>query len=247
MKKFFLGLALSCLSIAYAGCGSPAYYESCCYPVGLEGLYVGGNVGAISHTAYRSDFDGFLSDGAPASWTTLDTAVTAGAQIGYDWRCNAALFGVVGDWNWTNVDREIIIFPNIENNPSSSINSEIKWFTTIRGRAGITICDALVYFTAGAAVARFDTNWQSGESTNVPEFSRSETRWGWTGGGGVEFLAWCNWSLGAEVLFMHFREEKITLDDMVTNLEFGNSDSAWVGRLVLNYRFGDLCSLCFGR
>lgn len=215
--------------------------DCCCDQKTFDGFYVGGNVGVISNTAHRNDLDGFLTDNS--GWTTIKTGVTGGVQAGYDWQCGNRLLGLVVDWNGTDIHHLLRDDPNnTEDTTVNRIKSDFKWFTTIRGRAGLTVCDALVYVTLGAAVARFDVRWQ-----DLEIFHSTHTRWGWTAGVGTEFLlgslfgASCgsNWSAGAEVLFLQFanRERTFTSFTESPRVTFGHSDSAWIGRLALNYRF----------
>lgn len=240
MKKLFFGCALALygftmpLAFSQDYCCPPQDYgyiqsDACCDE--FAGFYIGGNVGVISQTAHRNDLDGFLTDNS--GWTTVDTNVTAGVQLGYDWQCCNKVFGFVVDWNWANTDRRHRDNPAVSDN---FINTEFDWFTTIRARAGLAVCDALVYVTAGAVVGRFETTWHD----DPDEFNFNDTRWGWTGGVGTELKFWCNWSLGAEVLFLHFNEDTRSSTVGATEFNFGHSDSAWVGRILLNYRFGDL-------
>lgn len=240
MKKLIFGCAL--FAVGMHGALTAGNCGTCCDTAGFEGLYVGGNIGVFSHTSYRNDLDGFLTDNS--GWSTVDTNVTAGLQLGYDWQCNYSLLGLVVDWNWTNNDFTMKEDPNDIGGTQGSIKSEFDWFTTIRARAGLTVCDALVYVTGGAAVARFETTWEEtgNAPTNVGPLHFNDTRWGWTGGVGAEFNVWCNWSLGAEFLFLHFSDNSYTRPTTSgSNFAFGHSDSAWVGRVLLNYRFGDLC------
>jgi len=242
VKKIFFGFLASyslLLSQAYAqnDC-CPSQYNSCCDQATFDGFYLGGNLGIITHTAHRNDRDGFLTDNS--GWTTNDTNFTIGVQLGYDWVCDCKLLGLVVDWNWADNNKTLRDNPNAVGS-DNFIRSSLDWFTTIRARAGLTVCDALVYVTGGAAVTSFDTTWNE----SPDKFKAHDTKWGWTGGFGAEFLVWCNWSLGAEVLFMQFSEREETFTSTTaTDFEFGHSDSAWVGRIVLNYRFGDLCGWC---
>jgi outer membrane immunogenic protein len=239
MKKFLFGCALAVSGLATPFLSAQDYCcpppcDPCCYGTDFNGLYIGGNIGVFSHTAHRNDLDGFLTDNS--GWSTIETNFMAGLQLGYDWQCCSSLFGFVVDWNWTNIDRRV------DNNPNATvdsfINHEFHWFTTIRARAGITVSDALFYLTAGAAVAHFDNRWLD----VVDDFNHHHTRWGWTGGVGTEFLLGCNWSLGAEVLFLQFSDHVETFTSAGgVDFSFGHSDSAWLGRITLNYRFGDLC------
>lgn len=241
MKKLFYGFALTfgvlTMPLSADDCCYLPQYDCCDYydEVDFSGFYVGGNVGVFSHTAHRNDLDGFLTDNS--GWTTIDTNVEAGVQIGYDWQWCNKLFGLVADWNWVNTDRKVLDDPN--GIGTGYVRNRADWFTTIRARAGLTISDALVYITLGAAVTRFHNDWR-----DVQEFNHHNTRWGWVGGAGTEFMLGCHWSIGAEVLYLHFSQETHSFTTGGSTYAFSHSDSNWVGRVLLNYRFGDLFSYC---
>lgn len=200
----------------------------------FEGFYVGGNLGIFTNTAHRNDYDGFQEDNS--GWSTNNTGFTAGVQVGYDMQFSSnALVGFVADWNWIDVDSSMRIEPN-DTGDNQRIRDNFDWFTTIRARAGVTVCDALIYVTGGAAVTEVKTRWNDA----ADEFRDSHTRWGWTGGVGTEFLLGCNFSIGAEVLFLQFSEHRRDFTAGADTYRFGHSDSAYVGRVILNYRFSDL-------
>lgn len=249
MRRLIFGLALAVCGFimpqasANFGLGGgngccPPECSPCCYESGFDGFYFGGNLGVVSHTAHRNDFDGFFTDNS--GWTTIDTSFEAGLQLGYDWQCCNKLLGFVVDWNWADNDRRVRDNPNVGD--LGSFRNRHRWFTTLRARAGVVVCDALVYVTGGAAVSRFNVNYSDGIAN---DFRHNRSRWGWTGGVGTEFKVWCNWSLGAEVLFVHFKEHNRRFTNTGgTNFLFGASDSVWLGRVLLNYRFGDLFACC---
>ncbi len=221
----------------------PPQCDPCCSSSDFNGFYVGGNLGIFSHTAHRNDLDGFFTDNA--GWSSIDTSFTAGVQLGYDWQCNSKLAGLVVDWNWVDTNQRIADAPNVttDNNFQRSRNN---WFTTIRARFGVTVCDALVYVTGGAAVTRHDTRFHREGGEETGRFRDQHTRWGWAGGAGVEYMLGCNWSLGAEFLFLQFSNHNRTFTaDSGNRFAFGQSDSAYVGRILLNYRFGDLFNCCW--
>jgi outer membrane immunogenic protein len=243
MKKFLLGCAIAMCGLPISNASAqdlccPTQCDPCCYGMDFNGLYFGGNLGAFSHTAHRNDEDGFLTDNS--GWSTNRTSFEAGVQLGYDWQCCNTLFGIVGDWNWVRTRHHVKDDPN--GGGLGGHRSRAQWFSTIRVRAGLAVCDATVYVTGGAAVTRFRNRWDDGV---LNTFNDHHTRWGWTGGAGTEFLLGCNWSLGLEVLFLHFDDHRRTFTRVDgVPFEFTHSDSSWVGRVLLNYRFGDLCS-CF--
>ena len=60
-----------------------------------------------------------------------------------------------------------------------------------------------------------------------------------------EFAEWAinhNWSLKSEFLYMQFEKDQTTYTSHIisdgTQFRLKNEDSAWVGRIGLNYRFG---------
>lgn len=199
----------------------------------------------LTHTAHRNDLDGFFVDNS--GWTTNTTNVTAGVQLGYDWQCGVGLFGLVADWDWTNAHKKLAVDPNAIGT-NIFVKSEAHWFSTIRARLGVTACDVLFYVTGGGAVSHFHTQWDNlTVNTPIGSFKNNEHRWGWVAGAGTEVLLGCNWSFGAEVLFLHFNERSKnhtfligTTAPVPITFGFGHSDSIWVARALLNFRFGNL-------
>lgn len=233
MKKYLLGLAVMS-GLAMSQVSAQNYCapqcDPCCDVSDFNGLYLGGNLGVFSHVAHRNDFGGFLVD--RSGWTTINTNFEAGLQLGYDWQCCNKLFGLVWDWNWTTSNNRR---HRLNESDATFFRNSHRWFTTIRGRFGLTVCDALVYVTIGAVGSKINTRWADG----ADDFRHNRTRWGWTAGVGTEFLVWCNWSFGAEVLFMHFGEKRRSFNETTV---LGHSDSGYLARFLVNYRFGDLCS-----
>lgn len=210
-----------------------------------------GNIGGIHNLVSCNDYDAFFSGIggiiAPAGFSAGANAFTAGVQLGFDWQwCNKVL-GVVGDWNWADLKRDFPFASNVAGLGLAN-NNKNDWFATIRGRTGFTVCDALVYVTLGGATIRHKSEWlRSGNDRRA-----TDTCWGWVAGVGLEYKVWCNWSIGAEVLSLFFKERQRHITGPVTesttgattSFRLGFTDSVWVGRILLNYRFGDLLSCC---
>jgi len=127
---------------------------------------------------------------------------------------------------------------------SRNLNTRANWFTTIRGRLGLTVCDALMYVTGGAAVTRDRTNWDLAGVTPALSSRFSQTRWGWTAGAGTELMLGCNWSVGAEFLYLNFGQRTRTGLNTATTpatYRFGHDSNLWLARFLVNYRIGNLC------
>lgn len=95
---------------------------------------------------------------------------------------------------------------------TDSVGQNGDWYSTVRGRIGLTSTPTLLlYATGGLAVARIsssaDVTFGADRfflSNNVFAGSRSETRTGWTIGAGSEWAFLANWSLRAEYLYLDF-------------------------------------------
>ncbi len=259
MKKWISQLALI---PALFGMMTTASAQDCCYTNPccgnvFNGFYVGGNVGFASYHNETIDLNNYFANVTalvPSQVSHNNTSWEAGVQLGYDWvHCNR-LVGIVGDWEWTDARtrvRAVTAFgiPAVVNE-DDSIQSRVRWISTIRGRAGVVWNDSLFYLTAGGAYADFRTKIQAHFFPGLEgEFIDSGTirhnRWGWTAGFGAEFACWCSWTVNAEILYMRFdtRHRNLTPSPAhfaqtdLSNYGFDFSDDIWVGRIGINYRF----------
>lgn len=95
---------------------------------------------------------------------------------------------------------------------TDSVGQNGDWYSTVRGRIGLTPTPTLLlYATGGLAVARISSSADVAFgadrfflSNNVFAGSHSETRTGWTLGAGSEWAFLPNWSLRAEYLYLDF-------------------------------------------
>lgn len=221
MKKLIFGLGII---ITGFSCTVASASHACC-DAPYNGLYIGGNIGVISHATHLNEEfgEGFVGK------TFIGTDFTAGARAGFDWRCGYSLIGIVADWNYSNL---------YQSNLDGYFITKLDQYTTIRGRVGITSYNCLLYLTAGATYAHFSTTYVFSNWTR--------NRWGWTTGFGTEYILRDHLSLGFDLLYMGFAnvEKHISFSDTAASL--GKSDSVWVGRFIFNYYFGDPFKL-FGR
>lgn len=104
---------------------------------------------------------------------TKPSGFVGGAQVGYNWQTGPWVFGVEGDIQATSADDTFA--PWKFSNP---------WFGTVRGRAGYSFGNILLFGTGGLAFGEL-----RGETFGLSE---SHTSAGWTAGVGAEFgLAYC--------------------------------------------------------
>jgi outer membrane immunogenic protein len=145
------------------------------------GFYVGINGGGAWG---RSSFDGAL--GTLGNFDT--SGALAGGTVGYNWQYGQAVFGLEGDIDWTNIRGSAGCFGGL-----AACQAQNDWLGTARGRLGYAFDRFLPYVTGGLAVGDL--------KANVPGIgSASDTKAGWTAGGGLEVALGRNWTAKAEYL-----------------------------------------------
>jgi outer membrane immunogenic protein len=209
------------------------------------GWYVGGNVG-YSWGSASNDFAFSQSSqlgGGPPFWTfngsereQLD-GVIGGGQAGYNWQVGTFLYGLETDIQGsaekhTGSFSGILLQPptlqfSVGNNPVTVTETDqIDWFGTVRGRVGLTSDHWLFYATGGLAYGHVSSSGslQPGISggflvpPNQPiPWSNSETKVGWTIGGGIEYAIFGNWSWRVEYLYMDLGKLTTTASGGVGN------------------------------
>ncbi len=90
--------------------------------------------------------------------------------------------------------------------------SQIDWLTTFTGRFGYAFDRSLLYFKGGAAGARFTENYSlSGPpALFLDSGNQSNTRIGWTIGGGWEYAFLNNWTAKVEYNYLDFGSKEET-------------------------------------
>jgi len=215
-----------------------------------SGLYIGGNVGYGWGTGGpdvallpSSDFSVF----APTFGGRRNGAV-GGAQIGYNWQAGSIVTGLEADIQGSAVrgsDRTVL--SDLGGVPLAgtlgSSDQRMSWFGTFRGRLGFTaIPELLIYATGGLAYGQIDASADTFfTSTNHYPTSVSQTKAGWTVGGGTEWAFAHNWSAKIEYLYVDFGNVSAT----ALNAPADNGDSVrytWhtkenIVRAGVNYHF----------
>jgi len=123
---------------------------------------------------------------------------------------------------------------------TGTASAKTDWIASATGRLGYTWDRWLIYGKGGAAWAH------NNYSLSIPVFpeheTASDTRTGWTVGGGIEWAFWNNWSAKAEYNYYDFGTSSVTLVGTfagvpieVPGVEIRQRIS--VGKLGVNYRF----------
>lgn len=140
-----------------------------------------------------------------------------GGTVGYNFQMNQVVFGLEGDVDWSNLKGDATCAVGV------SCEAKNNWLGTARGRIGYAFDRFLPYVTGGLAVGDVKTS-----ATGFG--SSSETKAGWTLGGGVEAAISGPWTAKVEYLYVDLQDASAPLGsttDFRSNIVRGG----------LNYRF----------
>ncbi|SKA16356.1 outer membrane protein [Consotaella salsifontis] len=193
------------------------------------GFYVGGQAGAA--------FGGDVYDSGDD-----DAGFIGGVHVGYDYQVDNFVFGALLDLSYMDADTSRTY--DVTNNAGTTIGSvtagqEINFLGTARLKAGVAWDRALIYGTGGLAYANVDDSAASALEDAGYDVHSDSDDFGYTVGGGVEFLATPNLSLGVEYLYTNLGDHDFDVDGGAGDVDFKSSSdldfhTVWA---KVSYRF----------
>ncbi len=197
----------------------------------FAGMYVGAHIGYAEHElSIHDQLSGWTGDDEDGSFT-------GGLVSGYNIQCGRLLIGYEGDINFLDSDPTIAVGGGI----STTLNGNVDWYGTSRLRLGLVHNDnVLIFVSGGLAYGEVDHTLAS-PALNFRR-SDSDTQYGWTLGGGVEFLRAGNWTFRAEGYYVDLGEETESYDaggcGLACRARVEWEDEFWTARVGLTYKFG---------
>jgi outer membrane immunogenic protein len=192
---------------------------------------------------------------AAAGTVSISAGVfTGGVQAGYNLQSDNAVYGIELDFNslhlrgtrqatGTYVATIDVVHAGQAFTITSSVNTD--WLFTARGRVGAVFGAWLAYATGGLALTNLSLNNSFTDAqSSFGNWSNSQTKLGWTAGGGLEWKLAQNWTAKVEYLFVKFGS--ITASGAVINnsgIGYANAIStssdltAHIARAGINYKF----------
>jgi outer membrane immunogenic protein len=157
------------------------------------------------------------------AWQNGSGAILGGT-VGYNWQApgSAFVFGVEGDLSWSNLRMAPI--PTC----GGPCSTELDWLGTLRARGGVAFGAMLLYLTGGLAVGH--------ETNSVTIATVSDTKAGWTFGGGLEVMLGAHWTAKGEYLYVRI-DNALACTAAVCIITNVADLRAHVARLGLNYKF----------
>lgn len=196
------------------GPGSPFYKAEPIPYAPWQGAFVGANIGVARMNSncgpgagsYElGEYNCMYSDEYGSSQAISDdTSVLFGAQAGYDWQDRNFVYGVVGDWSWTNLNHTVYGYSG-----SYSYHAQIDWLASFRGRMGLAVDNTMVYATGGVALGAMNAR-STGDNGYYSYGVLNAAKVGWVAGLGVEHQFDPHWSFFAEALYYGFPTQTVS-------------------------------------
>ena len=208
-------------------------------PLTWTGCYLGVNIGAARG---RFELEGPL--GGTAS-RTGDWGFVGGGQIGCDYQFAGSGF-VIGfrnmfDGTTNNRSRDFTV-TTAAGTATGHAEFHNRWFDALTGRVGYSWGPGLAYFQGGAVWSRVEADLTVATPATVVVGSFSDTKTGWTIGGGFEYRFAPNWSAFIEGNYYDFgSRDRVVVTPAATACAAGclfSGNTTAVSVLAgVNYRF----------
>ncbi len=191
------------------------------------GFFVGGTLGA---GIGRNDST-FTAPGVSEAFFLSPRGWDGGGIVGYNWQFGSWVLGVDGDFQGSTGTGYVTGLAD-----GTTIDQKLNWFSTVRGRLGYGVGEALFYATAGGAFGEVK------DSISGVSFSHSKS--GFAVGGGIENrldlfgLLGPNWSTRTEYLFLDLGSVSDTVVPVGAPAQTLNSNiREHIWRTVVSYKF----------
>ena len=171
------------------------------------GFYVGAQVGAGWTSNKVTDSIGATVVGTGSLNTN---GVVGGLHAGYNLQSGAFVYGIEADLELAGLNKSSNALFAVPGGALFAgvygLSSKTDWQGSVRGRLGYAAGPALFYVTGGVAFANVKTGYTSaaGGALAAGSYSFSDTRAGWTLGGGLEYAFNSNWSARVEYRYTDF-------------------------------------------
>ena len=178
------------------------------------GLYTGLHAGYGWGTSSHRDTAGVTTGG-------FDTdGFVGGGTLGYNFQSGQIVWGLETDISYSDIT-------GVGFSGGAAYTSSIDWLWTVRARLGVDMNGWMPYITGGLAVADVEATSLSGL------FGKSDTKAGWTIGGGLEVKLDRNWSFKAEYLYVDLGDVGVPTPTPIK----ADFDETHIVRAGINYKF----------
>jgi outer membrane immunogenic protein len=211
-------------------------------PCNWQGFYMGLHIGGQFGNGGDTDLDGYnLVRGDHSSYN--ESGLVAGGQLGFNYQWRWLVVGLEGDLGYMNLDGSGIQPASVPRFHSDTIGkSDSDFYTTFRGRIGIAHNNWLFYGTGGVIGVNFETRVIDTNSTPpgsaTIDADKQKIDWGWTVGGGIEYMINCRWSIKGEYLYYQLADQEFhALDNFGVDEHWRANADGHIVRAGVNFHF----------
>jgi outer membrane immunogenic protein len=216
----------------------PAYIPPAPPPITWTGCYLGANIGGA--------FGRLKLDTPAGEASTSGSGFAGGGQIGCDYQFAGSgwVIGFRNMFDGTNNNRErTFSVTTAAGTATGTVDFHNRWFDTLTGRLGYAVTPPwLLYFQGGAVWSRVEADLTLTTPLGFTAASASDTKTGWTIGGGVEWMFAPHWSAFLEGNYMDFgSRDRNVVTPVATacaaGCAFSTKATAATVLVGVNYRF----------
>ncbi len=193
------------------------------------GCYVGGNVGGLfvqKNVTATAAIGGVTTVGSGS--LNID-GWAAGGQLGCNYQVSTWVFGIQGDYDWANASGTTAL-AGLGGGASAAVT--VNSVASVTGRVGYAWDRFLAYVKGGGA---WELDNYTAGATGFVGTSISDTRSGWTLGGGGEY-AFTDWLTGfVEYDYYNFGTKS---ESLATLVSANVSETKSVVKGGINFKFG---------
>jgi outer membrane immunogenic protein len=247
----FVLVALAAGAVVGANSGASAADT----PGNWTGWYGGVNTGYGSGTSNDASNDNCAESGS--GFCTIYVAAgghppvslkakgfIGGGQVGYNWQGSKLIWGLEADLQGSGIKAsatETTAPPGFITG-TTTLEHELRWFGTVRGRLGFPASNWLFYGTGGLIYGRVSSSLTFSQALSTGNGSSSTTRTGWTLGAGMEIGLGARWTTKLEYHYFDLGRDSVTavsatpgfVGDAIT---VSQEMAGHILRAGLNYRF----------
>lgn len=233
MKRIALLLASTVVAgpafaadVVYNEPPAPAPVEVAAPIANWTGFYVGGQAGVAfggSNSGFSGSTDPEVGAGTFSAFGSDQSAgFIGGVHVGYDYQLsNNIVIGALADINYIdgNTNRDFSF-----GGQDFSDEQQINYLGTVRAKVGYALDRVLPYVTGGLAYANVDNSFSGPTTFTAPSGTTytatvhdDSNDFGYTVGGGLDFLVTDNISIGAEYLYTNLGKNDFSVDYVGNN------------------------------
>jgi len=229
-------------------------YAAAPAPFSWTGCYVGAHTGAgWSHTGFSDPSGTIIAPLGDVIGDNSGAGFVGGGQIGCDYQfATNWVVGLAGDFSWADISGETDDPFFAGKAPFGApapltLHSRTDFLASATGRIGYAWDRFLIYGKGGFAWSHDKYEANNFNCTTIAfvscNTSASDTRLGWTAGGGLEWAFASNWSVLVEYDHYGFGTKSLTFTDPANPgfpVNFNVKQDIDVVKIGVNYRFGSL-------